>query len=132
MSRATKTCLSSITFVTVSPDNGSSTRSEIENCKAGDLVLDPRPVGMKPLLLDCKIKNRGAFFCKPILVFAFCASVMETPEQCPYKGPWADICPHGIREGLPKKKVAVLLDFVQITSTPPPFPLIWTTCTTFF
>ena len=27
-----------------------------------------------------------------------------------------------------RKKVAVLLDFVQITSTPP----IWTTCTTFF
>ena len=96
MSRATKTCLSSITFVTVSPANTSSARSEIENCKAGDLVLDPRPVGMKPLLLDCKIKNRGAFFCKPILVFAVCASVMETPEQCPYKSPWAVICPHGI------------------------------------
>ena len=32
-------------------------------------------------------------------------------------------------EGLPKK-VAVLLDFVQITSTPP-HPLIWTTFTTF-
>ena len=29
-----------------------------------------------------------------------------------------------------RKKVAVLLDFVQITSTP--HPLIWTTCTTFF
>ena len=38
-----------------------------------------------------------------------------------------------LREGLPKK-VAVLLDFVQITSTPTPspLPLIWTTCTTFF
>ena len=34
-----------------------------------------------------------------------------------------------IREGFPKK-VAVLLDFVQITSTP--LPLIWITCTTFF
>ena len=21
---------------------------------------------------------------------------METPEQCPYKSPWAVICPHGI------------------------------------
>ena len=30
-----------------------------------------------------------------------------------------------------RKKVAVLLDFVQITLTPPPLPLIWTTCTTF-
>ena len=29
-----------------------------------------------------------------------------------------------IREGLPKK-VAVLLDFVQITLTPSPLPLIW-------
>ena len=29
-----------------------------------------------------------------------------------------------------RKKVAVLLDFVQITS--PPLPPIWTTCTTFF
>ena len=33
-----------------------------------------------------------------------------------------------IREGF-MKKVAVLLDFVQITSTPP-LPLIWTNCTT--
>ena len=33
-----------------------------------------------------------------------------------------------------RKKVAVLLDFVQITSNPPlpPLPPIWTTCTTFF
>ena len=38
---------------------------------------------------------------------------------------------HHIREGLPKK-VAVLLDFVQITSTPLLLPLIWTTCTIFF
>ena len=34
-------------------------------------------------------------------------------------------------QGRSHKKVAVLLDFVQITSTPPPFPLIWSTCTTF-
>ena len=35
-----------------------------------------------------------------------------------------------LREGFTKKKVAALLDFVQINS--PPLPQIWTTCTTFF
>ena len=38
--------------------------------------------------------------------------------------------PSGLKEGSTRKKVAVLLDFVQITSPPPP-PPIWTTCTTF-
>ena len=38
---------------------------------------------------------------------------------------------HPLKEGF-TKKVAVLLDFVQITPTPPPLQSIWTTCTTFF
>ena len=40
--------------------------------------------------------------------------------------------PSGLKEGSTRKKVAVLLDFVQISPPPPPLPPIWTTCTTFF
>ena len=31
-----------------------------------------------------------------------------------------------------RKKITILLDFVQNTTTPSPLPLIWTSCATFF
>ena len=65
-------------------------------------------------------------FLHPLYLLLSCMSLplqsLVMVVHQPYRWAW---CVH---QQLPEK-VAVLLNFVQITSTP---PLIWTTCTTFF
>ena len=97
MSHVTKSCLSSVTVVTVSlPANALSARSQMENCKLG---LDhvqlkwSHIVGMQ----NKKGPHRAPLFANQILVFVFRASVIEeVPEQCT----WGCLCPDRCPEGM--------------------------------
>ena len=65
-----------------------------------------------------------------VLILMSCCSKLTFLIEISQRG--CEFCPGvGTNGRLHEKKVAVLLDFVQITLTPP-LPLIWTTCTIFF